>query len=341
MPLHLLILGGTGFIGTHQVSYALSRGHKVTLFNRGTQSAMWPAEVEVLTGDRETGDYASLGGRSFDACIDNKSSVPHWVRDAGNALANRIKHYLLVSTVSVYASDAIPGHDETAARQTYSEGDAYAVSAAQLRANMSIYGAMKALCEDEVLARYPDCATILRAGLIVGPGDETDRFTYWPARVARGGKVLCPPANDPLMFIDVRDVAEWSIRLAEERAFGTFNTIGPDKVLTVAHLLQTIVAIANPSAQCIYATREFLAENNVSNWTDLPVWIDGRGETAGFHYRSNQRAVTAGLSFRPLARTVSDTLAWWNSQPKERCEKMLTGISSEREQFVLGLLEKL
>jgi 2'-hydroxyisoflavone reductase len=339
MPLHLLILGGTGFIGTHQVRYALSRGHKVTLFNRGTHCAMWPAQVEILRGDRETGDYTSLSGRSFDACIDNKSSVPHWVRDAGNALDDRIKHYLLISTVSVYASDAVPGHDETAARQTYSDGDAYVVSAAQLRTNMSIYGALKARCEDEVMARYSACATVMRAGLIVGPGDETDRFTYWPARLARGGKVLCPPANDPLMFIDVRDIAEWSIRLAEQRAFGTFNTLGPDTVLTVAQLMQTIAAITNSSAQCIYATREFLAEHSISNWTDLPVWIDGRGQTAGFHFRSNQRAIAAGLTFRPLAQTVADTLAWWNSQPKERREKMLAGIAPEREQTVLRLLE--
>jgi 2'-hydroxyisoflavone reductase len=339
-PLHILILGGTGFIGAQQVGYALARGHEVTLFNRGTRASMWPAQVEVLVGDRERGDYAALHGRTFDVCIDNKSSVPHWVRDAGEALGDRVKHYMLISTVSVYAENATPGHDETATRQTYADGDPYAISAAQLRANMSIYGAMKARCEDEVLARYPHCATILRAGLIVGPGDETDRFTYWPARIARGGDVLCPPASDPLMFIDVRDVAQWSIRLAETRTFGTFNTIGPAQVLTVGQMMETIGAVANPSARFQYASREFLAEHKVAPWSDLPVWIDGRSETAGFHYRSNARAMAAGLTFRPLAHTVADTLTWWRSQPSTRTANLLAGLSAEREETLLHALKK-
>ncbi len=329
--LHILILGGTGFIGAQQVGYALARGHKVTLFNRGTRSAMWPAEVEVLVGDRERGDYASLSGRSFDVCIDNKASVPHWVRDAGEALGDRIKHYMLVSTVSVYADNAIPGHDETAARATYDAGDPFAISAAHLRTNMALYGGMKARCEDEALARYPQCATIVRPGLIVGPGDETDRFTYWPVRLARGGEALCPPANDPLMFIDVRDLAEWTIRLAESRTFGAFNAIGPRAVLTVNEMLNTIAQATHASARFVFASREFLAEHKVSHWSDLPVWIDGRGETAGFHYRSNAHAITAGLTFRPLAQTAADTLLWWNAQPSARTEKLLTGLTQERE----------
>ncbi len=336
--LNILILGGTGFIGAQQVGYALARGHKVTLFNRGTRRTMWPAEVEVLVGDRELGDYASLSGRSFDVCIDNKASVPHWVRDAGEALGDRIKHYLLVSTVSVYSSNATPGHDETAQRSTYDAGDPFAISAAHLRSNMALYGAMKTRCEDEVLARYPHCSTIVRPGLIVGPGDETDRFTYWPVRLARGGQVLCPPAKDPLMFIDVRDVAEWTIRLAESRTFGAFNAIGPQEVLTVSDMLNTIAKATLASAQFVFATREFLAENHVSNWTDLPVWIDGRGETAGFHYRSNARAIAQGLTFRPLAQTAADTLAWWKAQPTAQTEKLLTGLTHQRERQLLDVL---
>jgi 2'-hydroxyisoflavone reductase len=266
--------------------------------------------------------------------------VPHWVRDAGEALGNRVKHYLLVSTVSVYSDNATPGHDETAKRARYLGEDAFAVSAAQLRADMSLYSAMKACTEDEVLARYPHCTTIVRPGLIVGPGDETDRFTYWPVRVARGGNVLCPPANDPLMFIDVRDVAEWTIRLSEARLFGVFNTIGPQQVLTVGELMNTIATVANPSAHFVYASREFLAEHKVSHWSDLPVWIDGRGETAGFHYRSNARAIAAGLTFRPLAQTVADTLTWWRAQPSERTAQLLAGLSAKREAQLLHTLEK-
>jgi 2'-hydroxyisoflavone reductase len=339
-PLHILILGGTGFIGAQQVGYALARGHKVTLFNRGSRADMWPPEVEQLIGDRERGDYAALSGRSFDVCIDNKSSVPHWVRDAADALGDRVDHYLLVSTLSVYASNATPGHDETAARQTDFDGDPFAISAADLRGNMAIYGAMKTRCEDEVIARYPDLATLVRPGLIVGPGDETDRFTYWPARIAQGSDVLCPPADDPLMFIDVRDLAEWTIRIVEARTFGIFNAVGPHDVLTVGELMNAIAAVTKNPVRFVHATREFLAEQEVSHWSDLPVWIDGRGDTRGFHYRSNARAIAAGLTFRPLTLTVQDTLAWWRAQPSVRTTQMLAGLKPEREAQLLRILSE-
>jgi 2'-hydroxyisoflavone reductase len=338
--MHILILGGTGFIGAQQVGYALARGHKVTLFNRGSRADMWPPEVEQLIGDRERGDYAALSGRSFDVCIDNKSSVPHWVRDAADALGDRVDHYLLVSTLSVYASNATPGHDETAARQTDFDGDPLAISAADLRGNMAIYGAMKTRCEDEVIARYPDRATLVRPGLIVGPGDETDRFTYWPARIAQGGDVLCPPDDDPLMFIDVRDLAEWTIRIAEARTFGIFNAVGPHDVLTVGELMNAIAAVTKNPVRFVHATREFLAEQEVSHWSDLPVWIDGRGDTRGFHYRSNARAIAAGLTFRPLTQTVQDTLAWWRTQPSARTTQMLAGLKPEREAQLLRILSE-
>ncbi len=170
-PQSILILGGTGFIGAQQVGYALARGHRVTLFNRGTHAAMWPPEVELLKGDREADDYAALAGREFDVCIDNKASVPRWVRGAARALEDRVGQYVLISTVSVYADNAAPQQDETAVRETYSGDDAFAISSAQLRANMAIYGAMKALCEDEVLKHYPDRAPRLnrRAGRRIGP----------------------------------------------------------------------------------------------------------------------------------------------------------------------------
>jgi 2'-hydroxyisoflavone reductase len=336
--LSILILGGTGFIGAQQVGYALSRGHRVTVFNRGTRANMWPAEVEVLRGDRESGAYAALNGRAFDVCIDNKSSVPHWVQDAAAALGRRVQHYLLISTLSVYSDHAAPAQDETAARETFNGANPCAITAQQLRSDMSLYGAMKARCEDEVLKHYPNCATILRAGLIVGPGDESDRFTYWPVRIARGGEVLSPPAHDPVRFIDVRDLAQWTIRLAEARTFGTFNTFGPSDPLTMGEMLAQIALAIKANVRFAEAPREFLAQHQVNAWSDLPVWMGGVGETAGFHLRSNARALAAGLTFTQFEKTVVDTLAWWRAQPNARTTRLLAGLSEKRETEVLAAL---
>ncbi len=207
-PLNILILGGTGFIGPHQVRYALSRGHKVTLFNRGRRPHDWPAGVEELSGDRDTNDYAALKGRKWDVCIDNPTTLPHWVRDAAAVLKGNIKHYVFISTISVYAETNKIGSDESARRENYVGKDAFAENSATLKENMRLYGPLKAASEDEAHRQYSGHTTITRPGLIVGPGDETDRFTYWPVRLARGGDVLVPPLTDPVQFIDVRDLAE-------------------------------------------------------------------------------------------------------------------------------------
>ena len=191
-PLRILILGGTGFTGPHQVRYALARGHHVTLFNRGRRPQDWPGEVEELTGDRDTGDLASLAGREWDVCIDNPTSVPFWVRDAGTALRGRIGHYVFISTLSVYADTSRPGMDESGPLAVYRGRDVMAETRASLQADMGLYGPLKAACETEAARQFPDITTVIRPGLIVGPGDETDRFTYWPVRIARGGEVLLP-----------------------------------------------------------------------------------------------------------------------------------------------------
>jgi len=339
-PMHLLILGGTGFVGPHQVRYALSRGHKVTLFNRGRRPKDWPAEVEELTGDRDTNDYASLQGRRFDVCIDNPSAVPHWVRDAAAVLKGQVGHHLFVSTLSVYASNAEPGADETAARERYSGDDRYAETMASLRKNMALYGPLKAACEDEVLAQYgaAHCA-IVRPGLIVGPGDETDRFTYWPLRVLRGGPTLVPPRADPVKFVDARDLAEWTVRLAEARATGAFNAMGPAAPLGMGEMLDTLRSALGAQAAWVEASADWLAKENVAPWADLPVWLPGQGETAGFHRRSNARAVAAGLQFRPLADTARDTVAWWQSlDEKRRNAPLRAGLPPAREAELLQRL---
>lgn len=334
----LLILGGTGFIGTHQVRYAVARGHTVTLFNRG-QRVTAPADgVEALVGDRDAGDYRALQGREFDACIDNATLVPRWVRDAGAVLRGRIGHYSFISTTSVYASDAAMGADETDAREAYTGADAMAHTPAEVRANMSLYGPLKALCEDEAQRQFPGITAIIRPGLIVGPGDESDRFTYWPVRIARGGRVLVPPLADPLQFVDVRDLAEWSIRMAEAGTIGVFNAKGPDYVLTVAAMLQTIRAVTASNAEFCAATRAWLDQHEVSAWTDLPVWIPGEGDTAGAHRRNVSRAIAAGLTYRPLKDTVAATLDWWRQLPESRRTTLKFGLSAERELALLDVL---
>src|SRR5580698_1946604 len=236
-PLRILILGGTGFTGPHQVRYALARGHKVTLFNRGKQPHEWPGEVEELIGDRNTGDLKALEGREWDVCIDNPTTLPFWVRDAGRALHGKVKHYIFVSTISVYAKDDAPA-DESAAVATYAGKDAMAETLESLHTHMELYGPLKAVSEQEAKRQFPHITTVIRPGLIVGPGDPTDRFTYWPVRLSRGGDMLAPgDGADPVQVIDARDLAEWTVRMAESRTFGTFNATGPAHALTMRKML--------------------------------------------------------------------------------------------------------
>ena len=341
-PLDLLILGGTGLIGPHQVRYALARGHRVTIFNRGRKQPEWPGQVEQLLGDRDTNDYASLmaevaKGRRWDACIDNPSSVPAWIRDAAAVLKGHVGGYTMVSSVSAYADNATPGQDETAPLATF-DGDPLQETAPGLRADLSKYPGLKAATEAEARRHFGDRTTILRPGLIVGPGDETDRFTYWPLRMRRGGEVLCPgDGRDPVTFADARDLGEWMVRLAEAQTHGTFNAFGPDYPLDTAALLYGIRASTRARASLTFVPADFLDAHGVSGWTDLPVWLPGTGETAGFHRRSNARAIAAGLTFRSLADTTAATLAWFDAQPEARRNASLkAGLTPEREAEVLA-----
>ncbi len=215
--MHLLILGGTGFIGPHQVAYALRRGHRVTLFNRGRQKQAWSGPVETLIGDRDE-DLQALAGREWDVCIDNSTTLPSRVRSAAHVLRGHVGHYVFISTFSAYAAHDKPCA-ETAALAVYEGDDPMAETIRSFEADRRLYGPLKALSENEAQTRYgEENTTIIRAGLIVGPGDETDRFTYWPARLARGGRILAPgDGSDPVQLIDVRDLAEWTIRMAESR----------------------------------------------------------------------------------------------------------------------------
>jgi 2'-hydroxyisoflavone reductase len=326
--LRILILGGTGFIGPHQVAYARGRGHALTLFNRGrTAPGLFP-DVEQLHGDRATGELGELGGgREWDAVIDNSATDPRWVREAAQLLRGRARQYIFISTQSVYASRAEIGMDETAP-----------VGRPELpREEWTGYGPSKALAEEEARAAFPDGATVVRPSLIVGPGDETDRWTYWAVRVERGGEVAAPGTpQDPVQFIDARDLSEWVIRLAESGAAGTFNAVGPQVSLTSAEMLYGIRAVTTAPVSFTWVDADFLAEQGVRPWSDMPAWQPPRGRTAGFARMSNARALAAGLTFRPLAVTARDTLEWFASLPGERRTRLNAGLPAERERYLLA-----
>ena len=336
-PLNILILGGTGFTGPHQVRYALARGHKLTLFNRGRRPQDWPGEVEELTGDREKGDLKALEGtRTWDVCIDNPTSIPSWVRDVGHVLKGRVGHYIFISTISVYPDNLPPNRDESSPTQRYTGADVMAETRASLIANMALYGPLKAACEEEAEKQFPGITTVIRPSLIVGPGDETDRFTYWPARIARGGEILAPGDGlDAVQFIDARDCAEWTVRVAEQRTLGIFNAAGPSYTLSIAAMLHGIRAATTAHAEFTWVDTDFLREQRVSPWGDMPVWIPRREEGSGLSRVSIERAKAAGLTFRSLADTTEATLAYWNSLPEERRSKPRAGLAAAREVEVL------
>jgi 2'-hydroxyisoflavone reductase len=335
-PLRILILGGTGFTGPFQVNYALARGHTVTLFNRGQRpSPEWPGEVEQLHGDRNSGDLKSLEGREWDVCIDNPTSLPFWVRDAGKVLAGKVGHYLFISTISVYADGSQAGIVEDAALAPYGGKDAMAETMESLRADVgNLYGPLKALSEAEARKQFGDKVTIVRPGYIVGPRDETDRFTYWPHRIAQGGEVLVPgDGSDPVQIIDGRDLGEWMIRLAEAGTTGTFNAVGPDYTMTTDAMVHGCHAVTGGPASFTHVDPEFLEAQEAG----LPIWVSAKaGPFSGYGRVSNAAAIAAGLSFRPLATTVADLLAWFASLPADRQATVRAGITREKETQLLA-----
>src|SRR6266576_372085 len=337
-PLRILILGGTGFTGPYQVRYALSRGHKVTTFNRGkTHPGELPNEVEQLVGDRN-GKLDALKGRQWDVVIDNPTTLPSWVRDAAQILKGNVERYVFISTISVYG-EVKTGPDENAPTEKYEGADPYKETLEAMKAGgYKTYGPLKALSEKEAEKWFPGKTLIIRPGLIVGPRDETDRFTYWPVRIDRGGEVLAPGnPGDPVQFIDARDLAEWTIRMAENRHTGIYNATGPSKPLGIGDMFDEIKGALNSNAGFTWVPANFLAQQKVEAWSDMPVWAD---DELGLARTKINRALTKGLTFRPLAETARDTLAWFKSQPQDRQSKLRAGLTPEREAEVLAAWHK-
>jgi 2'-hydroxyisoflavone reductase len=337
-PLRILILGGTGFTGPYQVRYALSRGHKVTTFNRGkTHPGELPAEVEQLIGDRN-GKLDALKNRQWDVVIDNPTTLPAWVRDAAQILKGNVERYVFISTISVYG-EVKTGVDENAPTEKYTGADPYKETLEAMKASgYKTYGPLKALSEKEAEKWFPGKTLVIRPGLIVGPRDETDRFTYWPVRIARGGEVLAPgDQNDPVQFIDARDLAEWTIRMVENRETGIYNATGPAKPLGVGGMLDGIKDAEKSNATFTWLNEEFLTQQKVEAWSDMPVWA---GKESGIAKTKIDKALGKGLTFRPLAETARDTLAWFKSFPQDRQSKLRAGLASEREAEVLAAWKK-
>ena len=334
-PLKILILGGTGFTGPYQVRYAVARGHTVTVFNRGRRQADLPESVEHLIGDRNN-DLKALEGREWDVVIDNPTTLPNWVRLSGKLLKDACRQYVFISTISVYADTSKVGMDETTPVLEYKdEADPFTLELNQQ--TMRFYGELKALSEREASYWFPGRATIIRPGLIVGPGDESDRFSYWPIRIDRGGEVLAPNTpSDATQIIDARDLAEWTIRMVEQGDVGVYNATGPEQPRPFGEMLNGIKAALGSDATFTWVPQDFLQEQQVRGWADLPVWVPQGPDTAGFMTVSVANATAKGLTYRPLADTARDTLAYHNSRPDERRQNLRAGLKPEREAEVLA-----
>lgn len=328
----ILILGGTGFLGPQLVEAAEARGHTLTLFNRGkTRPNLFP-NVEKLRGNRD-GDLKALEGRKWDAVIDTSGYVPRLVKASAELLAPSVQQYVFISTISVFGEKVKPGTDESGPVETMPDPTSEDVR--------KYYGALKALCEKAAEAAMPGRVANVRPGLIVGPGDPTDRFTYWPVRVEKGGEILAPgDGRDPVQFVDARDLAAWIILAIEQGDVGLFNATGPDKQLTMAALLDACKAAIGSSAAFTWVPAAFLEEQKVEAWSDMPVWVPAAGDSIGFAQINCQKAIGRGLRFRPVQDTVRDTLAWWKTLPEERRGKLRAGLAADREVAVLGEWKK-
>jgi 2'-hydroxyisoflavone reductase len=327
-PLKLLILGGTAFLGPACVEAALARGHTLTLFNRGRTNPHLFPELEKLRGDRND-DLAALAGGSWDAVIDTSGYLPRQVAASAGLLADAVDHYVFISTISVYADYSAIGMDETAPVATLDDPATEEVTG-------ETFGPLKALCEQAAEAAMPGRVSNIRPGLIVGPRDRSDRFTYWPVRTAGGGEILAPGTPDDLIqFIDVRDLAEFIVHALERRLAGVYNCDSPAGETTMGGLLSDCRAVTASDARFTWCDADFLAEQGVAPWSDMPCWVPARDDYRGFGQVSAARAIAAGLGRRPVPVTVRDTLVWWNAQPAERREHLRAGIDSQRETRVL------
>lgn len=331
--LSILVLGGTGFIGPHMVREALRRGHGVTLFNRGrTNDALFP-DLELLKGDRNNG-LAALEGRAWDVVIDNSGYVPRHVADSARLLSGAAAHYLYVSTISVYGSFSDPIDEDSPLAPIGDESIEEVTN--------ETYGPLKALCEKRAAEEFgEDRLTILRPTFICGPGDRTDRYTYWPVRTMQGGDMLWPGRpSDYLQIIDVRDLANFTIDCVERRTLGIYNTVTPAGEFTMGRLLQDSLAVTDADTKPVWVDYDFVSEHALDQSGELTIWVSPMSDQAKIALVDGRRAVEQGLRNRPTRETARDTIAWWKTLPAERTEKKRAGLTPEKERKLLALWRK-
>jgi 2'-hydroxyisoflavone reductase len=321
----ILILGGTGFIGPHLVRYATERGHKLTIFTRGQHDAELPASVERLHGDRN-GQLDSLKGKKWDAVIDDSATNPTWVQLSTDLLKNSAGAYMFTSSTGVYYPYLKRGIDESVPVHT---------EAVNPKDGSETYGVAKAQCEQVVMNAFGKRGYVVRPSYIVGPGDTTDRFPYWPVRLARGGEVLAPGhADDPMQLVDVRDLTEFMVQLLENDKPGIYNVAGPREPLTARPFYEAAAKAINPKVKYTFVDDyDFLAAHRIMG--SIP-WALLRGNDYGMMSVKNDKAIAAGLTFRPLDVTLRDTLAWWPSVPQDRRDKPHFAITPEKEARALA-----
>lgn len=330
----ILVLGGTGFLGPHFVRSAQAKGHELTLFNRGKTNPHLFPDTEKLVGDRD-GKLDALKaevdkGRRWDVVVDTSGYVPRIVRDSATLLAEAADYYMFISSISVYADPSKAGLGEADDVGKLDDPSVEEVTG-------ETYGPLKALCEEAAEEVFPGKACRIRPGLIVGPGDPTDRYTYWPVRVSEGGKMIAPGnPDDPVQLIDARDLADWMVVCSEQGHTGIYNAAGPETVLTIEQLLAACAEGTEASPELVWIDAEFLGEKKVEPWMHMTVWVPPDSDFGGMGSVQNAAAVGAGLKFRPQADTARDTLAWWREQDEERRAKPRAGLARDRETEVLA-----
>jgi 2'-hydroxyisoflavone reductase len=308
-PLRILILGGTGNIGPYFVRAAVARGHHVSVFSRGITQAIFPANVERLIGDRSK-DLASTTNRDWDAVIDVATFGPGWVRSLGEAIRDRTKHYTFVSTLSVYDNPSANNQtDEDSPVLSYGgSADPYSIEE-----NAEHYGALKVLCEMEAQKQFAGRTVVLRPGFIAGPDETHGVLTFWAARGGMGGELLAAgEPSTPVQYIDVRDMAEWTVRLAERQVTGIYNAVSP--IHDLARVIGAAVSASTPSGVTWVHSEWLATQRGPGNWGTLRFWEMNEGHITRM---SNARAVASGLTCRPVRTTLADTLAWYRQQPAE------------------------
>jgi 2'-hydroxyisoflavone reductase len=322
----LLILGGTIFVGRALVEAAQARGYEVTLFNRGQHNADLFPDVEKLRGDRD-GGLEPLRGRKWDVIVDTCGYVPRIVRQSAELLADSVSHYTFISSISVYSDLSRRGIDEMGEIGKLDDETVETVDA-------QTYGPLKALCEQAAELVMPGRVLNVRAGLIVGPYDISDRFTYWPVRIARGGEVLAPGKPETgTQFIDVRDLVDWNLHMIEAGKTGIYNVTGPEVPLTMETVMETCRVVSGSDAAFTWVDSGFLKEKEVAPWSELPLYVGEDPDTAGFDAVDCSKAIRDGLAFRSLAETVRGTLDWEAARPADHPWR--AGLKPEREAELL------